>query len=165
MTNAFTDFRIAENNGKIEYAVDLNVPFFNYYGVNYSADGYCRGHIVFETFGGETAAEDFFLEPGENATFYSYIDGFLNDAKNRAVKTVSVENITGKSFTMHGIKTFDRKVEKREIYISDEYYKVGIDLQWGGALSYLEDLKNSVEAVEIDGTVKVDSNASKRYFR
>ncbi len=33
-------------------------------------------------------------------------DGFLNKAKNQAVKTVSVENITGKSFILHGIKTF-----------------------------------------------------------
>ncbi len=155
--------KITESKGKIEYAIDQNSGLFNYYGVVYSADGYCKGHIVFETFKGETAEEDFFLEPGENATFYSYIDGFLNKAKNQAVKTVSVENITGKNFVMHGIKTFNRKVEKREVFISDEYYKLGIDLQWGGALSYLEDLKNNVEAVKIDGTVKVDSNASKRY--
>lgn len=155
--------KITESKGKIEYAIDLNDGLFNYYGVNYTADGYCKGHIVFETLKGETAEEDFFLEPGENATFYSYIDGFLNKAKNKAVKTVSVENITGKNFVMHGIKTFNRKVEKRGVFISDEYYKLGIDLQWGGALSYLEDLKNNVEAVKVGGTVKVDSNASKRY--
>lgn len=100
--------KITESNGKIEYAINLNDGLFNYYCVNYTADGYCRGHIVFETIEGESAEEDFFLEPGENATFYSYIDGFLNKAKHRAVKTVSVENITGKSFTLHGIKTFDR---------------------------------------------------------
>ena len=155
--------KITESNGKIEYAIDLNDGLFNYYSVNYTADGYCRGHIVFETPEGEAAEEDFFLEPGENAVFYSYIDGFLNKAKHRAVKTVAVENITGKSFTLHGIETFDREEENREIFISDEYYKLGIDTHWGGALSYLEDLKNNVETVRVGGAVKVDSNASKRY--
>lgn len=165
MENAFTEFEVSQNGNKTECLINLETDLFNYYAVNYTSDGYCRGHIVFETFKGETAGEDFFLEPGGNVTFYSFIDGFLNKSKNKAVKTVTVENITGESFVLHGIKTFNRKVEKREVFISDEYYKLGIDLQWGGALSYLEDLKNNVEAVDLDGITKVDSNASERYNR
>lgn len=163
MDNAFTDFEAEKNENKAVYSVNLNADLFNYYGIKYSSDGYCKGHIVFESFKGKTAEEDFFLEPGENAVFYSYIDNFLKKAKNKAVTSVTVENITGESFVMHGIKTFNRAVENREIYISDEYYKLGIDIQWGGALSYLEDLKNNVESVTVDGVVKVDSNASERY--
>ena len=34
---------------------------------------------------------------------------------------------------------------------------------WGGALSYLEDLDSNVQAVSVDGQIKVDSNASERY--
>ena len=163
MENAITEFEVTEDQNKTEYLMNEKTDLFNYYGIDYTSDGYCRGHIVFETYKGETAEEDFFLEPGENATFYSFIDGFFDKEKNKSVKTVSVENITGESFVLHGIKTFNRKVEKREVFISDEYYKLGIDLQWGGALSYLEDLKNDVESVKVDGIIKVDSNASERY--
>lgn len=163
MENAFTEFSAAKNHGKTEFEINQSTDLFNYFGINYTSDGYCKGHIVFETFKGKTAEEDFFLEPGENMTFYSYIDGFLDKSKNKAVKTVTVDNITGERFVMHGIKTFNRKVEKREIFISDEYYKLGIDTGWGGAMSYLEDLKNNVEAVKVDGLIKVDSNASERY--
>ena len=163
MDNAFTDFDFTEKQGKTEFDINKSTDLFNYFGISYTSDGYCKGHIVFETFTGKTAEEDFFLEPAENSVFYSYIDGFLNRAKNKAVKTVTIENITGKSFVMHGIKTFNRRIEKREIFLSDEYYKLGIDTQWGGALSYLEDLTNNVEAVKVGGVTKVDSNASERY--
>ncbi len=78
------------------------------------------------------------------------------------LKFVALDN-SDSSLTLHGFHVFNRNVPDREIFIETDTHKLGVDLLWGGALSYLEDLNSSVEAVEVDGKIKVDSGASKRY--
>ena len=45
------------------------------------------------------------------------------------------------------------------VYIQNQKLKAGVDLDWGGALSYLEDLDSAVEVVKKDGKIVLDSNA------
>ena len=163
MNDAFTDFAEEEIDERKVYCMEKEFDLFNYFGLTYSSDGYCKGHIVFKTLKNETAEEDFFLEPGENMEFFSFVDGVRDAVKHKGIKTISVKNLTGENFELTSVKTFNRKIDDRIVYLSNDYYKIGIDLQWGGALSYLEDLTHNVEAVVKDGHTKVDSNASKRY--
>ncbi len=143
---------------------ELKSDCFNYFGIKYSTDTYSKGIITY-TKTGVKYSEEFFLEPNENGCFYSFIDGILDKHKSSRLCSVSFEplNKENGSFALEGVGLFNRGIPDREVYIQNGEYKLGIDLLWGGALSYLEDLNSNVEAVKVDGRIFVDSNASKRY--
>lgn len=138
--------------------------WFNYYGVKYSTEYYFKGYITYFN-GIKELTEEFFLEPAENGEFYSYIDGFLEGKKANALCDVRFEclNNDDGDLVLFGVSTFNRDIPENEIFIESENHKLGIDLHWGGALSYLEALNDNVEAVMVDERIKVDSNASQRY--
>lgn len=157
-------------------SIDLSVPamvilkngkfsMFNYYGINYSADGYVKGTLCYKK-GLEEVSEDFFLEPSEKPKdFFSFIDGCLENEKGYKVTSITFESIDKKdcNLNVYGFSVFNREVPEQEIYIESQNLKLGIDLLWGGALSYLEDMDSNVQAVMVDGKTKVDSNATERY--
>lgn len=99
---------------------------------------------------------DWFNYYGISYTSDAYIKGKLN-------YRTGVKEKSEATFSLLGFSVFNRAVPDREIYIENENYKLGIDLLWGGALSYLEDKNSDVEAVKVNNTVKVDSKASLRY--
>lgn len=138
--------------------------YFNYYGVAYSSDAYLKGEITYGR-GKKTVSEEFFLEPSENGEFFSFIDGVLDNKKANKIYSVSLAplNKDEAEISVYGIATFNRSVPEREVFIENGKVKIGVDLLWGGALSYLEDLDSDVEAVKVDGKIKIDSNASERY--
>lgn len=138
--------------------------WFNYYGISYSSDSYIKGDLCYRA-GVKVKTESFFLEPGENMTFYSFIDNCLSGTKANALKSVSFEPLDTDSaqLTVKGMSVFNRSIPDDEIYIQGQNLKVGVDLLWGGALSYLEDLDSNVQAVEVDGKIYVDSDAAERY--
>ena len=155
-----------EKNGK---AFELkpessSVNWFNYYRISYSADGYFKGTIRYNS-GVKEKAEEFFLEPGENGEFYSFIDNTLQGTKGNKIHSLVFEALdkSEAEIEIHGIALFNREIPKQELFIEAENVKVGVDLLWGGALSYVEDLDSSVQAVSVDGKIKVDSNAGARY--
>ena len=139
--------------------------FFNYYGIFYRSDLYVKGEICYKV-GLKEKTEEFFLEPTDESgsVFYSFIDNCLDGVKGSRVEAISFEALNGDgSFTLLGFNAFNRAVPEQEIFIESDEYKLGIDLLWGGALSYLEDLNSKVQAVSVDGKIKVDSDASGRY--
>lgn len=138
--------------------------WFNYYGISYCGDGYLKGEITYRA-GVKTKSETFYLEPAEDGEFYSFIDNCLKGTKANEVKSLSFEPLEKSevTFALKGFSVFNRKIPKKEIYIENAKVKIGIDLLWGGALSYLEDLDSDVQAVKHGDTVRVDSNAAERY--
>ena len=163
---------VFKDNGTVCFSESLKIVFdsnlqewFNYYGISYYSDAYVKGTVTYCS-GIKEKSEDFFLEPSAvNGEFYSFVDDFLKNTKADKLISIEFEPLDKKSvnFKINGIATFNRSVPKREIFIENENYKLGIDLLWGGALSYLEDKNSDVEAVKVNDTVKVDSRASKRY--
>ena len=150
----------------IKFTVNQKCDWFNYYGIKYISDAFLKGTIVYKDALSRNVSEDFFLEPSETEKdFFSFIDTYLK--KNKASKIVSVEfkplNKEKAEFRILGLSTFNRDIFDREVYLSTSEYKIGVDLLWGGALSYMEDLNSDVEAIKKDGRIFVDSNASERY--
>lgn len=138
---------------------------FNYYGVKYASDSYLKCSIVYIV-DKEEIREEFFLEPSEEETcFYSFIDNALEKVQAEKVIEFTCQplNTQKANVKITGFTVFLREIPKQEVFIETENYKLGVDLLWGGALSYLEDLNSNVEAVKVDGKIKVDSNASERY--
>ena len=153
-------------NGKLK--ININMPYytwFNYYGIEYTSDAYIEGEICYKA-GVVTRSENFYLEPtAESTTFYSLIDRFLNGRKANALLYVSFEPLdkTNAVMTLEGIGLFNRSIPETETYIENDGLKVGVDLLWGGAVSYVEDTDSSVELVEVDGKIIVDSKAGEKY--
>ncbi len=139
--------------------------WFNYYGIEYSSDCYIKATINYSA-GIKEKREDFFLEPSKEKTvFYSFVDDALEGKRGNKVNSITFETLTeGKeNVKIYGFSVFNREIPEQEIFIQNDTHKLGIDLLWGGALSYLEDLDSNVQAVSVDGKIKVDSNASDRY--
>lgn len=150
---------------KVTYEFDGEKEMFNYYGISYKSDAYMKGVITYTAKGSEYD-EEFFLEPSDGTKpFYSFIDGILDKVKSSSLCRVTLESLDKEQaeFTLLGVGLFNREVPDENVYIESDGYKIGVNLLWGGALDYLEDLDSDVEAVKVDGRIFVDSNASERY--
>lgn len=143
---------------------DYECGWFNYYGISYSSDSYLKGKISYRA-GVKEKSEEFFVEPGTDMKFYSFIDNYLKKTKADAVISVELFPLDKEisKVKINGVSVFNRNIPDREVYVSNQNYKIGVDLLWGGALSYVEDLNSNVQAVKHNGRIKVDSDASKRY--
>lgn len=165
LSTASPDFEKEAESKAVSFTINEDTNWFNCYALKYSTESYVKGAITYGNGFGKEIEEKFFLEPAENGVFYSFIDGVLNGRKARGISKISVFAADGSdlNFSLLGVSVFNREIPKKEIYITNEQYKTGINLDWGGALSYMEDLDSSVEAVKKDGRIYVDSNASERY--
>lgn len=159
-------------DGKATFKDKIQIDFangkcdwFNYFAILYTSDAFLKCEITYKQQDG-SKSEEFFLEATDNSgEFYSFIDDYLVRQKSDEIVSITIQplNKPTATITVNGISTFNRKVEKKVVYTQNDYLKIGINLDWGGALSYLEDLDSNVEAVKKDGVTKVDSDASKRY--
>lgn len=140
-----------------------DTDWFNYFALAYESDSYVKGEISYRA-GVKDKSEEFFLAPSDTV-FYSFIDNILNGVKANALYSVSFEPLNNDSAKIKilGLSLFNREIPEQEIYIENEYHKIGIDLLWGGAMSYMENLTDNVETVTVDGYTRVDSDAGERY--
>ncbi len=157
VTNIYTENVLTEEETK--------VGLFNYYGLKYTSDAYLVGVLTYKV-GFEEVTEEFFLEPSEDgAKFYSFIDNCLDGKKGKELVSLVFKALDKEDayVEIKGFQVFNRAVPKQDIYIEADNLKLGVDLLWGGALCYLEDTDSNVQAVEVDGIIKVDSDAAERY--
>ena len=151
--------------GEVIEFENKNCGWFNYYSLEYTADCYVKIKLSYSA-GVKDVTEDFFLEPTtEKSTFNSFVDGAMENKRGNKVESISVESLTeGKgNVTIYNFSVYNREVPDREVFVESDNLKIGVDLLWGGALSYVEDLDSNVQAVSVDGQIKVDSNAEERY--
>lgn len=130
------------------YTLNYSTTAFNRFEINYSSDSYVKGTINFGT-----VTEEFFLEASDNGNFSSYIDGFLEGTTGTAVTSISFEPLDKEfmDFTLNSLdlsNEADISDDYGMVYLSSADYKIGIDLDWGGALTYMEDLANDVVAAQ-----------------
>ena len=156
VTTAFTENFFTED--------EFDVDWFNYYGVRYTSNAYLKGTLTYKV-GFEEVTEEFFLEPSEEETkFYSFIDNCLDGKRSNKLVSLVFQTINRETaYVELAFEVFNRDIPKQDIYIEADNLKLGVDLLWGGALCYLEDTDSNVQAVEVDGQIKVDSNAADRY--
>ncbi len=126
------------------YNLNYSESAFNRYVIKYSSDAYVKGEINFNG-----TIEEFFLEPNENGEFSGYIDGFISGTTQTVITNVTFKPLdkSNMDFTLKSIdlsKATNPGDSSGMVYLSDSNYKIGIDLDWGGALTYMEDLTNTV---------------------
>lgn len=130
------------------YSLNYSGTAFNRYVIKYTSDAYVKGELDFNG-----TIEEFFLEPSENGEFSGYIDGFLDGITQTKITSVTFTPLDKDymDFSFQSIdlsKDTDKSDNYGMVYLSNADYTIGIDLDWGGSLTYLEDLKNNVVAAE-----------------
>ena len=83
------------------------------------------------------------MEPSEGKTiFYSFVDNVLDGNRGNKLNSIIFKALTKakENIKIYGFYVFNREIPSQEIFIQNDTHKLGIDLLWGGALSYLEDL-------------------------
>lgn len=153
-------YNLSLNNSAYPVTVANNVHTINYSGsafnrfeINYTSDAHVKGEINFNG-----VIEEFFLEPGENAEFSSYIDGFISGTTQTKVNSITFTPLDKEflNFTLHSldlVKATNPGDSDGMVYLGEEdnnglSYAIGIDLDWGGALTHMVDKVNGVVAAK-----------------
>lgn len=159
-----TAAQISSGSGSVSISLNTECDSFNYYGIKYSSTTYAKGTVTYRL-GSENYSENFYLEPAENGEFFSFIDGVFDNVRSTELVSFSFVPLNAETFslTVSGIGTFNREVPDTVTYIQNESIKIGLNMNWGGALSYYEDLDSDVQAVSDNGIIRIDSNAAERY--
>jgi len=146
-----------------------DIPF-NRYGIKYQSNRILKGTIHY-TLDGNEINEDFFLGKNQNPNvFYSFIDAYsIDNTGNKRglnLSSISFRTLDGKNCTLqiYGIGLYEKEKMPNTLYISDNNLKLGINLNWGGGIEYLERLNANVEAVRLGNSqVKVSKDAQAKY--
>ncbi|MBR3802966.1 MAG: bacterial Ig-like domain-containing protein [Clostridia bacterium] len=148
------------------YTFNCTAESFNRFELTYYSDAYVKGTIVMGS-----VSEGFFLEPSMNGSFAAFIDGFLGGTTQTAITSISFEPLDKDEmeFSLLSVKTIKSDVPGNMLYLTGTDYKIGVNLNWGGALTYLEDLSNGVMSsvrkysssatTEVDFSSKVSTSA------
>lgn len=139
------------------------VKGFTYYGIVYKSTNDVQCEMTYSE-GSKTHTETFYLEKSESEkTFYSYTENYEKGKNITSLKLTNLNAGTAE-FSLLGFDAFNRALPNDEIFISNDSYKIGVTMTYGGALEYMECLNGDVQAVKLsDGTVKVDRDAKAKY--
>lgn len=156
--------QINASSSEVDFTLNASCDEFNFFGIKYSGSTYAKGTVTYKV-NGENYSEVFFLEPAENGEFCSFIDGVFENVRSTELVSLSFAPINAASFDFEvaGISVFNREVPETVTYIQNESIKIGLNMEWGGALSYYEDLDSNVQAVSDNGIIRIDSNAAERF--
>lgn len=127
---------------------------FNRYTLSYTASVPLRCTLTYTeqgTHGAGEHTEEFFLEAGEHMRFSSYTDGYLRHLQADTLLSVTLRTIAhdGGEFVLHDLTVDVCPVPaEKTYYFENERYRVGVELCWGGGLSYLCDKKCPVDGLE-----------------
>lgn len=89
---------------------------------------------------GQQVEEYYFLDAGEGE-FSGLNPAFLKGNTARRITKLRVEPLTDDpaSFTLAGLTTENLEKPSGVLYVENDRFKLGVELEWGGAVSYLED--------------------------
>lgn len=133
---------------------------FNYYTITFKSSQPLWMYVGYEK-DGELYEELCFLEAGEEyLTFNSYIDGFMEGMSASKLKSFRFSNRGEENANVEivSLGTQEKPSIDKDVFLENEYIKVGADLVYGGALSYLEYIKEPVDLVTMDGRAEVGIN-------
>ena len=97
---------------------------------------------------GKDTEEYYFLDAGEG-TFSGLNPNYLKGNTARKITKLRVESLTDDpaAFTLAGLVTENMEKPAGTVYVENSRFKLGVDLSWGGAVSYLADKSCSVDGL------------------
>lgn len=120
---------------------------YNRFNIKYHSDVPAVGSFYF-TSGGQTVRELFYLPADRNGEFVSYTEGFLEGKLAYGVFDLRIEpRKEGEAVIDDMTVTIADVPAGGTYFIENEILKVGVELVWGGGLSYYEDKRCKVEGL------------------
>jgi len=121
----------------------FNRASYNRYSFNYSTESYIKGEIYYRASWREYT-EVFYLEPGTNVSFASFMDNFLDgDSFSTVSKMVFTPLYTESNVTTLSLSsintTYYNLPSEQTVYLENDQYKIGVALFYGGGINYIED--------------------------
>lgn len=159
----------------LTYQIDKELGDNNYLQIDVDSDVNLLGTIEYYNIDdqNESNMEEFYLEGGSSGNFYQFLDNYRENGSGQFKKhltQITLKNVSKESgsVTVNKVAIADRDIDldKAEVYIENEYLKVGMDLMCGGALTYLEQLprdgKKLEEVLNADGDIQLGLDYSKK---
>ena len=138
---ASLDKAAATYTGELTYTFDeaLFDARFTRFTVTYTSSAPVRVWLSF-TERGKDVEEYYFLEAGKTE-FSGLNPAFLKGNTARRITKLRVEPLEGDTatFSLVGLTTENMEKPANTVYIENDRFKLGVDLSWGGAVSYLAD--------------------------
>ena len=120
---------------------------YNRFKIEYHSDAPAVGSFYF-TSCGETVRELFYLPADEHGVFESFTEGFLEGKLAYGLFDLRVEVRGEGEAVIDDITVSVEKVPEGGTYfIENEILKVGVELVWGGGLSYYEDKRCGIDGL------------------
>ncbi len=128
--------------------LDYTGKDFNRVTIRYSSTKALKFKLTYKV--GDRAVDDaFFLEAGENVTFNGLILGYLNGDCANSIETVAFDSLKSTAdFTLLALSSSKIDVHNdKSFFIQNDRFKVGVRLNWGGGINYIEDLNCPVSGL------------------
>ena len=137
----------AMDKGVLSYGDSLTYTFdedlfdqrFNRFTLTYTSSAPVKIRLSF-TDRGKKVEETFFLD-ADKTEFSGLNPSFLQGNTARRITSLCVEALTGEEATFSLVGLSIQRLEKpsETLYVENDRFKLGVELGWGGAISYLED--------------------------
>lgn len=129
------------------YSFDISFGRFNRYGLKYNAKAPCRAVI----YASDGQSEEFFLQKGEGAAFSSFAEPYTSGGAYEGALKLEIFPLRNNDpeFELISIEfSVVDSIPDKVVYLETERYRLGVNLLWGGGISYLEDKQNKTPGVK-----------------
>ena len=123
---------------------------FNRIHINYSSDKPLHVSLNYRI-GLLGEVDDFYLEAGNHVSFDGLIAAYTDNKYANTLHHLSISTCDGSTanigihdVAVEHIPTLDDDI----YYLENSHYKVGINLKWGGGISYIKDKENTQDGLD-----------------
>ncbi|MGN1100149.1 MAG: hypothetical protein ACI4S9_07355, partial [Christensenellales bacterium] len=151
------------------FDINADTELYNYVGMEIKTDVPVTGTMYFEDKDEEEEGftEDFFVSGGTDGFFCQIIDYYVDHVYNRVVSKITFKNVGDEEGTVSLGKFCCKQKEMfddSQVFLTSGDIRLGIDMNAGGSINYLEYLNHNVQQVkDYDGSVKVGINYAQEY--
>ena len=143
------DKATASYEGELVYTFDeaLFEERFTRFTITYDSTAPVKVWFSF-TERGKQVEEYYFLEAGKTV-FSGLNPNYLKGNTARRITKLRIEPLTDgpATFTLAGLTTEQTEELPNTVYVENGRFKLGVELNWGGAVSYLEDKNCTIEGL------------------
>lgn len=134
-------------NESAEYVIEKEIGEDKYMTIEIETDVDLVGEMAYSSTDdmSKTTTEPFYIEAGEEV-FRTFLDVYRKKGKikPKLFKSITLKNVSGEegNVILKKVSFTDRDMEAEyedaEVFLEDDKIKIGIDLDWGGAIFYVE---------------------------
>lgn len=146
-----------EQDGEFEITNNFEMRFdnktfkekFNRVSINYSSTKPLK--ILFKyRYGLIKKTDNFYLEAGDNISFGGLIAKYVKGKKANSLYGILIDSCDSSNakIRINSISTETvAKIKNNVYYLENERYKIGINVKWGGGISYIENKSESQSGI------------------